>query len=434
MSFPRIRRQQKFTSARRGSLCLREHATVSAAWRSASGIPKSRLRLERGWGGALDTRQEEERRIEEGAETMAAGLLMHGTLSFLSGLSVAITGFDCDSAREILTEMAPDSSAFDASSAINMGFSAGLVTAVQAVLLRRLINGALLLNTLPLTFIGVVLSLNVFSVSVLAALVPALGACLFGLSLAKLWMELADCRHETSVREPDDDRESSRSWKWTGVLSVASLTGGLLSGSCPPPGPAFMVVLLAAGVGGSGDALAVGGGEWRATAALVTCSASLLRVGLLLLENGAAVGPLPEGAAGGGGGGARGAYGKVAADDREAHEVELRPFVGKGTDDENVRGDEDYLDEEDGYLADEGETERSASRSSSKRGGGGQVEYSTLPPARRSSSGPPRRGVSSTGAGASGAAAPPAAVVGKEKMKEAPPAKSMFPAGHTVEL
>lgn len=75
---------------------------------------------------------------------------------------------------------------------------------------------------------------------------------------------------------------------------MASLTGGLLSGSCPPPGPAFMVVLLAAGVGGSGDALAVGGGEWRATAALVTCSASLLRVGLLLLENGAAVGPLPE--------------------------------------------------------------------------------------------------------------------------------------------
>ncbi|CAM9545716.1 unnamed protein product, partial [Ectocarpus fasciculatus] len=223
---------------------------------------------------------------------MATGLLTHGALSFLSGLSVAITGFDCDSAREILTELAPDSSAFDASSAINMGFSAGLVTAVQAVLLRRLINGALLLNMLPLTFIGVVLSLNVFSVSVLAALVPALGACLLGLSLAKLWMELADCRHETSVREGDDDR--SRSWKWTGVLSVASLTGGLLSGSCPPPGPAFMVVLLAAGIGDSGDALAVGGGEWRATAALVTCSASLLRVGLLLLENGAAVGPLPE--------------------------------------------------------------------------------------------------------------------------------------------
>lgn len=63
-----------------------------------------------------------------------AGLLMHGALSFLSGLSVAITGFDCDSAREILTELAPDSSAFDASSAINMGFSAGLVTAVQVSL------------------------------------------------------------------------------------------------------------------------------------------------------------------------------------------------------------------------------------------------------------------------------------------------------------
>lgn len=54
-----------------------------------------------------------------------------------------------------------------------------------------MINGGLLLNTLPLTFIGVMLSLNVFSVSFLAALVPPLGACLFGLSLMKLWMELA---------------------------------------------------------------------------------------------------------------------------------------------------------------------------------------------------------------------------------------------------
>ncbi|CAM9735773.1 unnamed protein product, partial [Ectocarpus sp. 4 AP-2014] len=169
-----------------------------------------------------------------------AGLLMHGALSFLSGLSVAITGFDCDSAREILTELAPDSSAFDASSAINMGFSAGLVTAVQAVLLRRLINGALLLNTLPLTFIGVVLSLNVFSVSVLAALVPALGACLFGLSLAKLWMELADCRHETSVREPDDDCESSRSWKWTGERSVGGEPYGRAAlRELPPSRPGF---------------------------------------------------------------------------------------------------------------------------------------------------------------------------------------------------
>lgn len=77
---------------------------------------------------------------------------------------------------------------------------------------------------------------------------------------------------------------------------MASLTGGLLSGRCPPPGPAFMLVLLGAGAGGGGGggALGVGGGEWRATAALVTCSASLLRVGLLLLENGASVGPLPE--------------------------------------------------------------------------------------------------------------------------------------------
>lgn len=62
---------------------------------------------------------------------------------------------------------------------------------IQAALHRRWINGGLLLNTLPLTFIGVVLSLNVFSAGALAAIVPALGACLFGLCLAKLWMELA---------------------------------------------------------------------------------------------------------------------------------------------------------------------------------------------------------------------------------------------------
>lgn len=54
-----------------------------------------------------------------------------------------------------------------------------------------------------------------------------------------------------------------------------------------------MAVLLAQGRGmvlvGAG-----GGGEWRTTAALVTSSASILRVGLLLLENGASVGPMSE--------------------------------------------------------------------------------------------------------------------------------------------
>lgn len=44
-SFPTTRRHKKFTRARRGSLCLREHAAVKAAWRSASGSPNSRLRL-----------------------------------------------------------------------------------------------------------------------------------------------------------------------------------------------------------------------------------------------------------------------------------------------------------------------------------------------------------------------------------------------------
>ena len=73
------------------------------------------------------------------------------------------------------------------------------------------------------------------------------------------------------------------------MLVIASIAGGLLSGRCPPPGPGFMVLLLA-----SGEGVHVGGGEWRATAALVTCSSSFLRVGLLLLENGASAGPLSE--------------------------------------------------------------------------------------------------------------------------------------------
>lgn len=50
-----------------------------------------------------------------------------------------------------------------------------------------------------------------------------------------------------------------------------------------------MVVLL--GLGGTAK---MGGGEWRATAAFVTCCSSFLRVGLLLLENGAYVHPLFE--------------------------------------------------------------------------------------------------------------------------------------------
>ena len=68
----------------------------------------------------------------------------------------------------------------------------------QAVWYRRQINGGLLLSVLPLTFIGVLLSLNVFSSSVLAAFVPAVGACLLGLSLTKLWMNLAVRRKKDS--------------------------------------------------------------------------------------------------------------------------------------------------------------------------------------------------------------------------------------------
>lgn len=75
-----------------------------------------------------------------------------------------------------------------------------------------------------------------------------------------------------------------------GIFAVASFAAGLLSGWCPPPGPALMAVLLAQGR----DEFLASTGEWRATAALVTFSSCVLRMGLMLLENGASVGPMPE--------------------------------------------------------------------------------------------------------------------------------------------
>lgn len=59
---------------------------------------------------------------------MVAGLIAHGVLSFLSGVSVAVTGFGCEIPRELLAEL---TTARYESSAINMGLSAALVTGVQ---------------------------------------------------------------------------------------------------------------------------------------------------------------------------------------------------------------------------------------------------------------------------------------------------------------
>lgn len=62
---------------------------------------------------------------------MPFDLIAHGVFSFLSGVSVAITGFGCDSSRELFAELSTGPNAYPASSAINMGLSAALVTAVQ---------------------------------------------------------------------------------------------------------------------------------------------------------------------------------------------------------------------------------------------------------------------------------------------------------------
>lgn len=66
-----------------------------------------------------------------GARNMPFEMIAHGVFSFLSGVSVTITGFGCDSARELFAELSTGPNAYPASSAINMGLSAALVTAVQ---------------------------------------------------------------------------------------------------------------------------------------------------------------------------------------------------------------------------------------------------------------------------------------------------------------
>lgn len=126
------------------------------------------------------------------------------------------------------------------------------------------------------------------------------------------------------------------------------------------------------------------------------------------------------GGAGRSGVGARQAYGTVASDDHEV-EVELKPFAADDGPDGRAE-DDDYLDEEDGYLADEGEIEVS-----SRRGGKGQpVRGSRV---IRSSLTAPH----SLPAGGSREKT----VEGKREKKvrwEAPPAHSLFPEGHTMEL
>lgn len=63
----------------------------------------------------------------------AGGLLPHGVLALLSGLSVALTGFGCDTARELLQLLLVFSATYDAPSSINMNLALGLVTAVQVI-------------------------------------------------------------------------------------------------------------------------------------------------------------------------------------------------------------------------------------------------------------------------------------------------------------
>lgn len=152
---------------------------------------------------------------------------------------------------------------------------------------------------------------------------------------------------------------------------------------------------------------------------------------------------------------ARGAYAMASADERDV-EMQLKPLAGGNgqsgpregdydddDDDENGRGDDEYLDEEDGYLADEGETEqmvRSGGRNSrSKRmrelrgSGAGRVAYSVASKGQSTADieggtednfvggGQARRGSEEE-------------EDGKKRGRAAPDGPSRFPAGHTSEL
>lgn len=142
-----------------------------------------------------------------------------------------------------------------------------------------------------------------------------------------------------------------------------------------------------------------------------------------------------------GAGGMRGAYG-VARDDDDV-EVELTPFTAEQADegDTGMNGgavyDDEYLDEEDGYLADEGETENSRKKtavSGSDRGLERSRESERGSPMPRGTN---RQGRVSVGQGeAAGVKEARGArrVANKESRLEAPPAQALFPSGHTMEL
>lgn len=226
------------------------------------------------------------------------------------------------------------------------------------------------------------------------------------------------------------------------ALRVLSSRGGNDSEERNTPRPAafrrcVLVVALTSSV-----AMAVGGPP----AALASVSRQVvlgaLAVVCVVAGAGALWGCTRGGAAGNGG--ARGVYATVASDDRDV-EVELKPFVAADNGPDSRGEDDDYLDEEDGYLADEGEEvgEQGANgsgrvREQWRRGGDRRPSAAAAAavPSPRAKLSPPSRadggGLGGTGAGVT---AREEGEKGEKKAKlAAPPAQSLFPAGHTMEL
>lgn len=146
---------------------------------------------------------------------------------------------------------------------------------------------------------------------------------------------------------------------------------------------------------------------------------------------------------------ARGAYAMASADERDV-EMQLKPLAaGNGQSDpregdgfdEDGRGDDEYLDEEDGYLADEGETEqmirsgRHSSRSKRMRelrgSDPGRVAYSVASKGR--STADVEGGTEGNFVGDGQARRKPEEG-GQNLVGAAPDGSSRFPAGHTSEL
>ncbi|CAM9490582.1 unnamed protein product [Choristocarpus tenellus] len=174
--------------------------------------------------------------------------------------------------------------------------SVAILASIQAVLLRKTINWRLVLHAVPFCLAGVVVGeRSIVSV----VMVPVFGVCLVSYTMILLFLEVEGFRRRQigaryelwNKRSANEDRGGANegfNWKAKGLLWLTSLFSGLLSSCCPPPGPAFIALLLSKDEAQRSP----GWGEWRATAAVVASTGSFLTAVLFYLEHNAPISEL----------------------------------------------------------------------------------------------------------------------------------------------